>query len=165
MQFLKSLSKEIVGRGMLDCEALGMDLCASMPNRKEVVLGSYVMFNITVDELCPEISTLPSYSEDPMELVDWYLMWGERLRLENEPSRALAVLDKVAELHEKHDLKVSVEFLFKYAEVAFSAKAYEAALQSVQKYLARAESNHGDHRSALRLREAVQEKVAKFPLP
>ena len=54
-----------------------------------------------------------------------------------------------------------IESLFEFAEAAFSAKAYEAALEAVRKYLASADSNHADYRKALKLREAIQEKVRK----
>ena len=143
--------------GVLDCSALHSDLELSMPRRYELSHSSlghnsaYAMFNVVVDELCPENTT-------SSVAISYLLELSER-----DPLRALEIMDRIVELHENHDSKAPVEFLFTYAEVAFSANFYEAALESVQKYLAAADSDHGNYRKALKFREAIQMKMRKQP--
>lgn len=140
--------------GELDCMALDSNLARTMPrrmimNRSTFKARAYVMFNITVDELCPEIATFG---------------WNTAFILEHSwtnPLEALSIMDGIVELYENHDLQLPVDFLFRYGEVAYSAKSYEDALEAVRKYLAAADSGHEDYGEALKLREAIQEKLRK----
>ena len=73
----------------------------------------------------------------PEVQVDRHLVRVKRLLSEDMPWSALAELDKIITLKEKHNLTLPEDFHFKHAQVAFAAGQTEAAIDSAKKYLAR----------------------------
>ena len=75
----------------------------------------------------------------PPEIVaDSYLVRAERLMAEKDYEAALDMMDKIVALQREHDLTLPEEFHFKHAQVSFSAGSIQAALKSVNHYLAAA---------------------------
>ena len=71
----------------------------------------------------------------PDIMVDRHLVRAERLLAGEDFGAALAEMDAIIALQEKHDLALPDEFDFKYAEVAFAAGRTGAAIDSLNDYL------------------------------
>ena len=71
------------------------------------------------------------------------------------------MMDKIIELQKEHNLTVPDEFHFKYAQIAMSAGAVKAALDSVNKYLATAGREGRFYREALELLDEAEQKQAE----
>ena len=67
----------------------------------------------------------------PEIMADRYLVRVERLMADKNHKAALEMMDKIIELQKEHNLTVPDEFHFKYAQIAISAGAVKAALDSV----------------------------------
>ena len=77
-----------------------------------------------------------SASAIPPEVrLDEYLLEAEMLSEENDPKGALAVLDRIAALQKEHNLELPEEYPFQYAQTALAAGSYQAAIESVNRYL------------------------------
>ena len=107
-----------------------------------VLLGS---FTGSAAQLPPEI------------MVDRYLLRAERLLEAKDHEGALDMMSKIRALQNEHDLTVPEEFHFKYAQMAFSAGSLQAAVDSVNKYLAEAGREGEFYREALELLDEVEQ--------
>ena len=87
----------------------------------------------------------------PEITVDRYLLQAEQLMAEEDYEVALEVIDKILALQKEHNLTLPEGFHFKYAQAAFSAGAIQAALESVNQYLATAGRDGEFYREALKL--------------
>ena len=87
----------------------------------------------------------------PEIMADRYLVRVERLMAEKNHTAALEVMNKIIALQKEHNLTLPDEFHFKYAQIAISAGAVKAALDSVNKYLATAGREGQFYRQALEL--------------
>ena len=81
--------------------------------------------------------------------LDEYLLEAEMLSEENDPKGALAALDRIAALQKEHNLELPEEFPFQYAQTALAAGSYQAALESVNRYLSVAGRGGKHYREAL----------------
>ena len=91
-----------------------------------------------------------SASAIPPEVrLDKYLLEAEMLSEENDPKGALEALDRIAALQKEHNLELPEEYPFQYAQAALSAGAYEAAIESVNRYLSVAGRGGEHYREAL----------------
>ena len=97
----------------------------------------------------------------PEIMADRYLVRVERLMAEKNHEAALEMMDKIIELQKEHNLTVPDEFHFKYAQIAMSAGAVKAALDSVNKYLATAGREGQFYREALELLDEAEQKQAE----
>ena len=101
---------------------------------------------VTAAQLPPEIQ------------VDRHLVRAERLLSEDKPWAALAEMDKIITLKEKHNLTLPDDFHFKHAQVAFAAGRTESAIESVNKYLVGAGRDSEFYQEALELLDSAEEK-------
>ena len=92
----------------------------------------YGSFSVVSAELPPDI------------LVDKYLIHAEQLHVAKDFAAAFDVMQKIVALQKEHNLTVSDDFHFKYAQVALSADSMQTALESVIRYLA-ATGKEGQH--------------------
>ena len=91
-----------------------------------------------------------SASAIPPEVrLDEYLLEAEMLSEENDPEGALAVLDRIAALQKEHNLELPEEYPFQYAQTALAAGSYQAAIESVNRYLSVAGRGGKHYREAL----------------
>jgi len=95
----------------------------------------------------------------PEIMADRYLVRVERLMAEKNHEAALEMMDKIIALQKEHNLTVPDEFHFKYAQIAFSAGAVKAALDSVNKYLAAAGREGRFYREALELLDEAEQNL------
>ena len=117
-----------------------------------VIASSFIAFFLTcvtglAAQLPPEI------------MADRYLVRVERLMAEKNHKAALEMMDKIIELQKEHNLTVPDEFHFKYAQIAMSAGAVKAALDSVNKYLATAGRAGQFYREALELLDEAEQNL------
>ena len=96
----------------------------------------------------------------PEIMVDRHLIRAERLLSGDEFGAALAEMDTIIALREKHDLEVPGDFDFKYAEVAFAAGRAAAAIASLNDYLLAAGRSGEFYRQALELLDKAEEAKA-----
>ena len=96
----------------------------------------------------------------PEIMVDRHLIRAERLLSGDESGAALAEMDTIIALREKHDLEVPGDFDFKYAEVAFAAGRAAAAIASLNDYLLAAGRSGEFYRQALELLDKAEEAKA-----
>ena len=68
---------------------------------------------------------------------------------EKDPKGALAALDQIAALQKEHNLELPEEFPFQYAQTALAAGSYQAAIESVNRYLSVAGRGGKHYREAL----------------
>ena len=94
-----------------------------------ILFGS---FSIASAELPPEI------------LVDKYLIHAEQLHDAKDYAAAFDVMQKIVALQKEHNLTVSDDFHFQYAQVALAADSTRLSLESVTRYLA-ATGKEGQH--------------------
>ena len=97
----------------------------------------------------------------PKILADRYLVKVDQLINKKNFRKALELMDKIAELQQDHNFSVPDGFHFKYAEVAFSAKSFKSAIDSVKKYLRIASINDEFYREALALLLQAEQKEAQ----
>ena len=91
-----------------------------------------------------------SASAIPPEVrLDKYLLEAEMLSEEKDPKGALAALDQIAALQKEHNLELPEEFPFQYAQTALAAGSYQAAIESVNRYLSEAGRGGKHYREAL----------------
>ena len=95
----------------------------------------------------------------PEIMADRYLVRVERLMAEKDHEAALEMMDRIIALQKEHNLTVPDEFHFKYAQIAFSAGAVKAALDSVNKYLAAAGREGRFYREALELLDEAEQNL------
>ena len=93
--------------------------------------------------------------------VDRHLVRVKRLLSEDKPWSALAELDKIITLKEKHNLTLPDDFHFKHAQVAFAAGRTESAIESVNKYLVAIGRNGEFYQEALELLDSAEEKFRR----
>ena len=84
-----------------------------------------------------------------------------RLLSEDKPGAALAEMDKIITLKEKHNLTLPDDFHFKHAQVAFAAGRTESAIDSVNKYLVAAGRDSEFYQEALELLDSAEEKFRR----
>jgi len=77
------------------------------------------------------------------------------------PWAALAELDKIIALKEKHNLTLPDDFHFKHAQVAFAAGRTESAIDSLNKYLVGAGRDSEFYQEALELLDSAEEKFRR----
>ena len=106
-----------------------------------VLLGG---FTVAAAQLPPEI------------MMDRHLVQAEQLMAEEDHQAALDAMKEVVALQREHDLTLPEEFHFRYAQAAFSAGVFPAALESVNQYLAEAGRDGEFYREALELLIAVE---------
>ena len=92
----------------------------------------------------------------PEIMVDRHLVRAEPLLAGEDFGAALAEMDAIVALQEKHDLQLPDEFDLKYAEVAFVAGRTEAAIDSPNDYLLAAGRSGEFYRQALELLDKAE---------
>ncbi len=85
-----------------------------------VVLG---LFTVTSAQLPPKI------------MADKHLIHAEQLYAAKDYTEAFKVMGKVVALQKEHNLTLSDDFHFKYAQIALAADSTRIALESVTRYL------------------------------
>jgi len=102
----------------------------------------------------------------PKIMSDRYLVKAELLEANKDFAAAFDVMEKVIALHKAHDLKLPVDFHFKYARVALAADSIRIAYDSMNLYLTTAGREGEFYREALLLSlEAVEELEVPKILP
>ena len=109
-----------------------------------VLLGG---FTVATAQLPPEI------------IADSYLLQAEQAVRDGDHARAQAAINKIIELQNEHELDLPDGFHFKYAQVAFSAGLNEAAIDSVNEYLATAGEESEFQRDALELLDKAKQEL------
>ncbi len=98
----------------------------------------------------------------PEITVDRYLLRAERLRSEKDYTAALEEMNKILALQGEHDLTLSEEFHFKYARVLLSVGSIEAAMNTVNQYLAVAGRDGAFYREALGLLDQAEQQLSNL---
>ena len=110
------------------------------------------------------LGAAPALAQLPPEImVDRYLLRAERLLEAKDHEGALDMMSKIRALQNEHDLTVPEEFHFKYAQVAFSAGSLQAAVDSVNQYLAAAGREGEFYREALELLDEIEAAAERTP--
>ena len=91
--------------------------------RSILVLFSLGFFTVASAQLPPKI------------MADKHLIHAEQLYAAKDYAEAFKVMEKVIALQQEHNLTLSDEFHFKYAQVALAADSTRIALESVTRYL------------------------------
>ena len=110
---------------------------------------------------------VPALAQLPPEIqVDFYLLRAAQAIDESDPARALVEIDKIILLQKEHELDLSDEFHFRYAQVAAAADLPEQAHEAVVKYLTLAGREGKHYQEALELMNQVQDAIgaSKEPL-
>jgi len=94
--------------------------------------------------------TVASGQLPPKVIADKYLIQAEQLLEKEDYIAALNMMDKIIALQKEHSFTLPDEFLFKYAQVAFSVGSIQIAFESVSKYLS-AETEGEFYKEALAL--------------
>lgn len=71
----------------------------------------------------------------PEVMLDKYLLEAEMLAEEKDHKGALEAMDRLVALQKEHGLTLPEDFPFQYAKTALSAGSYQAAIDSVNRYL------------------------------
>ena len=79
--------------------------------------------------------TVSSAQLSPEIMADKHLIHAEQLYTAKDYAEAFNVMEKIIALQKEHNLTLSDEFHFKYAQVALAADSTRIALESVSKYL------------------------------
>lgn len=79
--------------------------------------------------------TVASAQLPPEILADKHLIEAEQLLEKKDYAGAFKVMEKILALQQEHNLTLSDEFHFKYAQVALSADSTRIAFESVTRYL------------------------------
>ena len=84
----------------------------------------------------PDKSVRPTAGQLPPEVrLDEYLLEAEMLSEENDQKGALEAMERIVALRKEHGLTLPEEFPFQYAQTALAAGSYQAAIDSVNRYL------------------------------
>ena len=84
-------------------------------------------------------------------MLDKYLLEAEMLSEEKDHKGALEAMDRLVALQREHGLTLPEEFPFQYAKTALAAVSYQAAIDSVNRYLSEAGRDGEHYREALAL--------------
>ena len=79
--------------------------------------------------------TVTSAQLPPKIMADKHLIHAEQLYAAKDYAEAFSVIEKVIALQQEHNLTLSDEFHFKYAQVALAVDSVRIALESVTRYL------------------------------
>ena len=90
--------------------------------------------------------------------ADRYLVRAERLIAENDYAGARDAMNQIVALQSEHNLTLPDLFHFKYAQVALSAGSFEAAMDSVTRYLVAAGREGEFYREALELLDEAERR-------
>ncbi len=113
--------------------------------RGNCIVILFGFFTVASAELPPEI------------LVDKYLIHADQLHAAKDYAAAFDVMEKIVALQNEHNLTVSDDFHFQYAQVALSADSMHIALESVTRYLAATGKEGAFYREALAVLVAAEE--------
>ena len=103
---------------------------------------------------------VPALAQLPPEIqVDFYLLRAAQAIDESDPARALVEIDKIILLQKEHELDLSDEFHFRYAQVAAAADLPEQALEAVVKYLTLAGRDGEHYVEALKLMNQAEDAI------
>ena len=109
-------------------------------------------------------TTLLAVAQLPPEiLADQYLLQADQQITNNDHEGALESLQKILALQKEHGLTLPEAFHFKYAQVAFAAGSFPAALESVNQYLVMAGREGEFYRKALELLLAIKAVADRTP--
>ncbi len=97
----------------------------------------------------------------PEIMSDRYLVKAEMLEASKDYAAAFNVMEKVIALHKTHDLRLPVDFHFKYARVALAADSIRNTYDSVNLYLTTAGREGEYYREALLLSLEAEEELAE----
>ena len=97
----------------------------------------------------------------PEILIDRHLVRAERLLADGAPAAALEEMNEALALLEEHDLRLEVDFHFRYAHVAFAAGGTESAIAALNEYLLTAGRNGEFYRAALELLDSVDVRLER----
>lgn len=100
----------------------------------------------------------------PEIMSDRYLVKAELLEANRHYGAAFDVMEKVIALHKAHDLKLPVDFHFKYARVALAADSIRIAYDSVNNYLTTAGREGEFYKEALLLSLEAEEELAEVEI-
>ena len=92
----------------------------------------------------------------PEIMADRYLLQAERLMAEEDYEAAFDAMDKVVALQREHKFTLPEKFHFQYAQIAFSSGSIQAAIDSVNQYLAATGRKGEFYREALELLDQVE---------
>ena len=101
----------------------------------------------------------------PEIMSDRYLVKVELLEAQKDYAAAFNVMEKVIALHKTHDLKLPVDFRFKYARVALAADSIRIAYDSVNMYLTTAGREGEFYKQALLLSLEAEEELEDVVIP
>ena len=108
--------------------------------------------------VAPALAQLP-----PEILADQYLLQADQQIAKNDHEGALESLQKILALQQEHGLTLPQAFHFKYAQVAFAAGSFAAALDSVNRYLVTAGREGKFYQKALELLLAIKAAADRTP--
>ena len=100
----------------------------------------------------------------PEVRLDEYLMEAQMLSEEKDHKGALEALERIVALQKKHGLELPKEFPFRYAQTALAAGSYQAAMDSVNRYLSAAGREGKHYREALAVR-VKSRRALRAPAP
>ena len=118
-----------------------------------LVLVALGVFTVAAAQLPPEI------------MMDRHLLQAEQLMAEEDYEAALDEMNKIVALQREHDLALPDAFHFKYAQAAFSAGSVQAAIDSLNQYLAASGRDGEFYREALELlieAEPIQTQLDEY---
>ena len=95
----------------------------------------------------------------PENVAGRYMLQADRQISEGNYGSALDLMNEAVALQREHDLTLPDEFDFKYAQVAFSAGLNEAAIDSVNEYLATAGEESEFRRDAQELLNKAKQEL------
>ena len=99
----------------------------------------------------------------PEILADQYLLQADQQIAKNDHEGAFESLQKILALQKEHGLTLPEAFHFKYAQVAFAAGSFPAALDSVNQYLVAAGREGEFYQKALELLLAIKAAADRTP--
>ena len=149
------------GRNIVHCTSLRLHAALRVDNRgyKMWKMVGHVLVAALFGSCAAGSAQLP-----PKIMADRYLVKVDQLINKKNFRKALELMDKIAELQQEHNFSVPDGFHFKYAEVAFSARSFKSAIDSVKKYLRIASINDEFYREALALLLQAEQKEAQRKL-
>ena len=107
--------------------------------------------------------TVASAQLPPKVIADKYLIQAEQLLKKQDYETALNLVEKIIALQKEHNLTLSDEFHFKYAQVAFSTGSFQTALESVSKYLSTETEGEFDNPRNISSHAALKATVRQTP--
>ena len=110
-----------------------------------VLLGTMVLLGGEVPAQLP-----------PAIQADRYLVEAERHIGTGDHAAAQAALDRILALQADHDLALPEAFWFQYAEVAYQAGLYAAAVEAATRYLTTVGREGAHYRAALELLDGAE---------